>query len=294
MNNQLKNIILAPMNLLYQLSPKLTLNILYRLKMKQKLNLKKPINYNEKLQWIKLYEKNDLMPICADKYTVRQYVQNKGCGEILNELIWEGYNPDEIPFSTLPEKFVIKVTHGAGFNIICKNKADLDKKKVIKQLKKWLKTKYIRSYGEWFYGVIKPRIIIEKFLSEDGETVPVDYKMFYFNNYKGRKDVAFTVIDTDRFSQHKRKIYDDEWNLMKDAFITFPYDEKRDFEKPKHYDKMVKYAQILGEPFKHARVDFYVINSQIYFGEITFTNGAGFAKIAPEKLNEEMGSWIKL
>src|SRR5690625_4737541 len=139
MNNITKNIILTPMNLLYKISPKLCLKILFRLKTGYKLNLENPTTYNEKLQWIKLYDRDPLMAKCADKYTVRDYVKAEGCEEILNDLLWEGFNPDEIPFDDLPEQFVIKVTHGSTFNIICKDKSQLDKPKT-KKVEKMVKS----------------------------------------------------------------------------------------------------------------------------------------------------------
>src|SRR5699024_147581 len=128
-----------------------------------KLDLKHPQTYNEKLQWLKLYYKNPKIPQCVDKYQVREYVRNKGLDYILNDLLWEGFNPEDIPFDDLPNKFVIKATHGQGYNIICTDKSKLNYSKTIKTLNKWLDTKFLPSYGEWFYGVVKPRIIVEKF-----------------------------------------------------------------------------------------------------------------------------------
>ena len=156
MDNIKKNIILTPFNILYKISPKLDLKILFRLKLGYKLNLKNPRTYNEKLQWIKLYDKNPLMPKCCDKYAVREYIEEKGYGSILNNLIWEGFNPEDIPFDDLPDKFVLKVTHGSTFNIICQDKSKLDREDVIKNCKKWLKAKFLPCYGEWFYGIEKP------------------------------------------------------------------------------------------------------------------------------------------
>lgn len=114
-----KSAILTPLNILYDISPKAALKILFRLKHSQKLDLKNPKTYSEKLQWIKLYYKNPLLPKLVDKYTVRQYVEEK-CPEILDKLIWQGFDPESIPWNKLPEKCVIKVTHGSGLNIICK------------------------------------------------------------------------------------------------------------------------------------------------------------------------------
>jgi len=127
MDNLTKNIVLTPFNILYKFNPKLSLKILFRLKLGYSLSLENPQTYNEKLQWIKLYDHNPLMPKCCDKYRVREYIEYKNYSNILINLIWQGFHPEEIPFDDLPNQFVIKVTHGSTFNIICtdKNKIEL-------------------------------------------------------------------------------------------------------------------------------------------------------------------------
>ncbi|HCL04373.1 MAG TPA: glycosyltransferase, partial [Lachnoclostridium phytofermentans] len=194
MNMRFKEVILAPMNLLYRIKPELCLKIIYRLKTGRKLNLNNPKTYSEKLQWLKLNYKNKLLPICADKYRVRQYVKKCGLESTLKKLLWEGYDPNDIPFDNLPQKFVIKVTHGCGWNIICKNKNLLSIPKTIKKLKRWLKQKYLPCYGEWFYGVIKPRIIIEEYLDDGTGKVPKDYKIFCFHG-----EPKYIAAHVDRF-----------------------------------------------------------------------------------------------
>jgi hypothetical protein len=294
MKKSIKNLLFIPMNILYKISPKTVFKMLYFIKYGNSLNLDNPSTYNEKLNWMKLHYRNDLMPLCTDKYTVRQYIKDCGYADILNDLLWEGFNPYEIPFEDLPNQFVIKVTHGSSNNIICTNKGNLNIEKTLKLLETWLKEKYIPCYGEWFYGVIKPRIIIESFLSEDNQNVPEDYKMFCFNNIEGKQDVAFTVVDTDRFTKHKRKVYDRDWKLVPDVCINFPYDPFKDFNKPKQYEKMIEIAKKLASPFPHARIDFYVVKNKIYFGEITFMSDAGFGRITPFLMNKKMGDWIKI
>ncbi|HPU02027.1 MAG TPA: ATP-grasp fold amidoligase family protein [Bacillota bacterium] len=287
MDTLTKNITLAPMNLLYKISPEITLRILFRLKTGYKLNLDHPVTYNEKLQWIKLYDKNPLMPICADKYAVRNYVESCGCAEILNDLIWEGFDPEEIPFDSLPNRFVIKATHGSGFNIICRNKDELDYKKVVNKLKKWLKQKYFPCYGEWFYGVVKPRIIIERLLTDNDDSIPADYKVMCFHG-----EPRYILVDTDRFTSHKRNIYTIDWRLLKGVTISFP--NGKPIDKPSKLEELLYYSRKLSSKFIHARIDFYIVNNKIYFGEITFTHGAGFSKINPFSFNVEMGSHINL
>ena len=62
------------------------LKLQYRIKCGRKLDLKDPKRYSEKLQWYKLYYRDPVMQRCADKYLVREYVESKGLGHILNEL----------------------------------------------------------------------------------------------------------------------------------------------------------------------------------------------------------------
>jgi hypothetical protein len=288
MNYKVKNIILTPMNVLYKLNPEANLKILYYLKTGRKLNLKKPKTYSEKLQWMKLYYKNKLLPICADKYKVRQYVKQCGCENILIILLWEGYHPEDIPFEDLPQKFVIKVTHGSGFNIICKDKKELNITKTVKQLNQWLKEKYIPCYGEWFYGVIKPRIIIEEFLDDGYGCSPVDYKIYCFHG-----EPKYIIAHVDRFTNHRSNIYDKDWKTVKNITMK-EIDSSLIIEKPKELIQLLEYASILSKDFIHVRVDFYVSNSKIYFGELTFTSDAGFVTISPIEMEEVIGSWIKL
>ena len=283
-----KRIILTPLNILYKFNPKLELKAIYRLKHGYKLNLKNPKTYSEKLQWIKLYDRNPLMPKCVDKYTVRKYIESKGCKKILNDLLWQGFNPDDIPYESLPKKFVIKVTHGSTFNIICTDKSKLDIEDTNKKLKKWLKEKFIPCYGEWFYGIEKPRIIVEKFLEDNKiKNDLYDYKVFCFNG-----EPKYIHVHCGRYTEHKRNIYDIDWNLRKDASIK--YKPIGNVEKPKELNELLRYARILSEDFNHVRVDFFIVNGKIYFGELTFTCGAGLDKIKPYEFDLEMGNYLKL
>ena len=289
MDNITKNLILAPLNMLYKFSPELTLKILFRIKMGYTLNLNNPVTYNEKIQWIKLHDKNKLMPRCADKYTVREYVKSCGCGEILNELIWEGFTPEEIPFSNLPNQFVIKVTHGSTFNIICKDKEDLNIYKTIKRLKKWLKVDFLPCYGEWFYGIEKPRVIVEKYITDKKDEVLFDYKFFCFHG-----EPKLIYVDTWKNNKHTINAYDINFNLLKGVRLGYENDISTHISKPKNFNEMLGYAKKLSKGFKHVRVDLYNVEGKIIFGELTFTKSAGFGKISPYSFDRKMGSWIKL
>ena len=80
----------------------------YWMKLHRKLNLKNPRRYTEKIQYYKLYYRNEKMPICVDKYRVREYLESKGLSNILVKLYGVYEKVEDIPFETLPNKFVLK------------------------------------------------------------------------------------------------------------------------------------------------------------------------------------------
>ena len=241
---------------------------------------------------MKLHCRSELMPRCADKYLARQYIEERGYGKYLPKLLWEGFDPKQIPFDDLPEAFVIKSTTGSGNNIICHNKSALNREKTIKQMKKWLKEKYLPCYGEWHYEHIVPRIIVEEFLSDGEHLVPADYKLFCFNGLPD--SVGCVAVDLGRYVEHKRNIYDADFHFLPDVSFNFPRDYEANVQRPSMYEKMREIAQDLAKPFPHVRVDFFVIGEKFYIGELTFFNGAGYDLITPHSYNVQMGDWIVL
>ena len=135
------------------ISPKLNTQARYRQAFGKRLNLTSPKTFNEKLLWLKLYRynKDPLVAKCADKYAVREYIKDAGCEHILNELYAAYDSPKEVPWSTLPERFVLKWNFGAGMNVVCKNKNELDIKATTKKLKKWQKSKCWLWFSEIQY-----------------------------------------------------------------------------------------------------------------------------------------------
>lgn len=286
MNTSTKNLILFPLNLLHRVSPAATLKVLFRLKMGRKLDLENPKTYNEKLQWVKLNYHNPLLTKLVDKYTVREFVEQKN-PDLLPKLWWHGFDANDIPWDDLPDRFVLKVTHGSGYNIICTDKSKLDREDCIKKLNKWRKEKFLRCYGEWFYGVEKPRIIVEEFLDAGEGKVPADYKILCFDGQP-----HYVILNTDRFGDHKQNIYDVNWNHVEGVDLGYPHGAP--IEKPEKWEELVECAKMLSEGFPHVRVDLYLVQDKIYFGEMTFTYNAGLTRFEPVSFDEHLGSLFPL
>lgn len=273
-------------------SPTLTSKIYYETKLKKKLDLKNPKTFNEKLMWLKLneYENDKLITQCADKYKVREYVENCGCGEILNELIGVYDNVEQIDSEKLPDKFVLKCNHAAGYNIICQDKSKLDIDKTKKQLKKWLKSDYWKYVAELQYKNVEKKIICEKFLeSKDGNAIE-DYKIYCFNG----KPLFCMVCVGRNFGKPKYYFMDRDWKLMRINPAGIYASSNFTIDKPDCIDEMYMYAEKLAKPFKFVRTDFYDYNGKIIFGELTFTPAGCVDGNYNDSSQEEFGKLIQI
>lgn len=252
-----------------------------------KLDFNNVRSFSEKINWIKVYDDNPLYVECSDKYQVRNYIKKCGLEGILNKLYGVYNNVDEINIDDLPEKFVLKANHGCGWNIICPDKCNLDWKRAKKKLAKWMKMDYYNVQGEKWYSQIDRKIICEQYLEDKTHKDLKDYKIFCFH---GKPHVI--QVDIGRYVDHKRNFYDTEWNL-RDIYCEHD-NYLPGVERPKRFDEMLEYASILSGPFIMARVDFYVVNDKVYFGEITFAPGSGVVPFEPIEFLYEMGDLMHL
>jgi len=252
-------------------------------------NLNDPKTFDEKLQWYKLYYRVPLMTTLTDKYDVRLYLEDKGFAGILNELYGVYNGVDEIDFSKLPERFIIKATHGSSMNIICKDKKSLSWATCRHLMNKWLKRNYYHLGREWAYKDIKPRLICEKYLENEECNELIDYKFYCYNN---KPEVLF--VCTGRFSADglKYNAYDMDWNRIY-AYKGKPSSDLV-IEKPDNLKAMITIASELCQGFPFVRVDLYSVKGKIIFGELTFYPDSGTSPFTPDKYNYFFGDLFML
>lgn len=256
----------------------------------KKLNLENPVEFNEKIQWLKVYYRPDILTTLVDKYSVREYVKEKIGERYLNELIAVYDHAGDVNFESLPEQCVIKSVHASNYNIIVPDKSKLNRFKAKLLMHKWmLKNQYYRGGLEWAYKNVRPRIIVEKYLKEEGRKALNDYKFFCFNG-----EPAFLQVDIGRGYNHQRGFYDLQWNLLPFRKSNKVKELKKGLKMPEKFEEMKVLAQTLAHPFPFVRVDFYSIQGTIYFGEMTFYPSDGISEFIPDKYNRIIGEKIQL
>lgn len=252
------------------------------------LNLENPKTFNEKINWLKINERTPLHTICSDKFAVREHVKKQIGPEYLIPLLLETKDPTDLIATNLPDfPFIIKTNNDSGGGTIVWEKDKINWDNVRKDLKNRLNTNYfIFGKGEWQYKNIKPRIVVEKLLVDQEGKIPSDYKLHCFNG-----KLQFTQVDMDRHTNHKRNLYDVNWNFITCKWV---YENGRSIEKPEKYDEMKAVAEKLARDFTYARVDLYLVKGHVYFGEITFHSDSGNGKFVPDLWDHKFGKMLTL
>ena len=256
------------------------------------INFRNPKGYNEKLQWLKIHDKHPEYSTLVDKVAVRNHIAEQLGEEYLFPLLgyWDSF--DKIDFSKLPEKFVLKCNHDSGSTKIIKNKSALteaDFQELNEHFTKKLNRDFFYAGREYPYKNIKPYIIAEELMAEEGspDKSIEDYKFFCFNG-----EPKVVLIVTDRNTDCRFDYFDMDFNHL-DIIDHCPHADKP-IEKPQNFDKMKEIAAKLTKGMKSVRMDLYEINGKIYFGEYTFFSGGGFDLYKQPEWERQMGDWIDL
>lgn len=260
----------------------------YFLKNGIKPSLVNPKEFMEKLLWLKLNYYKESYGCYADKFEVRSYVENKIGKKYLNDIFGVFDSVSEINFEKLPNQFVLKATHGSGYNIIVKDKNELNLEVTKKKLNQFLSKNYYHKFRERIYKDLKPRILIEKYISEIDSDSLIDYK---FHCFHGKPKYVF--VQKSKSECVRKSFYDLQWNkVLPENYISSFYEA--DFIKPENFDEMIQVAEKLSEGFIFLRVDLYSTGNKTIFGELTFFSNGGIVRSSIEKFNKEFGDLIHL
>lgn len=257
----------------------------------KKPNLDSPKTFTEKLNTIKLNKKiQKKLSNYVDKHKVRKYVSAKiGTKYLIPEYLYTKKLKTK-DLRKIPNSFVIKTTNGSGTNYIVKNKKKTSLKEIVSYINWLSKLKYGYMWGEFFYNNIKPGIIIEKLLLDKKNNIPDDLKCFCFKDNKGEKH---KILYLERVIGDKRSriMFDENWNPIN--YSSHNFDKLNiKLKKPDNSDEILSVIDKLSEDFSFVRVDLFLLDKKIYFGELTFVPTAGYMKFDDPKIDYLWGSWI--
>lgn len=277
----------------FPISDKNYLKIWYKHATGQRLELDCPKSYNDKLNWLKLYDRRPIYTTMVDKYAVKQYVADKIGAEYVIPLLGVWDKPEDIDFDSLPNEFVLKVTHGGGNSgvVICKDKEKFDKGMAIYKLSRCMRVDGSIGNKEWPYKNVKRRVIAEEY-KEDSKTRELrDFKFFCFN---GEPKILFVASGRGTQAEPNFDFFDMDYNRL-DMKSAHPWSDPDKLpEKPTSFEDMKRIAAKLSQGLPHVRIDLYEVDGHVFFGEYTFFHWAGTGLFEPDRWNKTLGDWINL
>ena len=263
----------------------------FKMRMGYDLNLDNPKTFNEKLNWLKLHDRNPEYTRMVDKYEVKKYVAEKIGAKYVIPLLGVYNNFDEINFDEMPEQFILKCTHDSGGFVICRDKKNFDVEAARAMLTKHLKINYYLGKREWVYKNIKPRIIAEKYIDTLGKPESIEYKLTCFNGVAKLITICKGIAHTD-FDKRTNDHYDRDLNPLK--WYAYYKNSPVPVQPPKEIHEIIALSEKLAAGIPQVRVDSYLIDGKVYFGEMTFYTHAGMIEFNPPEWDEILGSWIEL
>lgn len=258
----------------------------------KELDLINPKTLTEKIQWLKLNVHENFHTICADKYAAREIWKKYGDDGLIPVAFitdrWEELKKENIP----QYPCIVKCNSGSGEYQIIRNREKVDYKDLQKKCRRWMAGNFYYASQEWQYKNIKPCIIVEKLLMDKNGKIPNDYKLHCING-----KVEFVYCSVDREGKNYRSIYSPDWKRLNIEWVAVE-DHKgyfgADIECPKSFNRMLEIAEDIAKNFAYVRVDFYDIEGQLYYGEITLHHGSGFDTFEPSSYDMYYGGKLDL
>jgi len=270
------------------LDDKYYLEFIFYNSMHRKLDFKNPQSLNEKLNWMKLYDRHPIYQQLSNKFLCREYVRYKIGDKFLKPLIAVYDDPDKIEWSILPEKFVLKVTHGCGWNIICSDKRKIDINNAISKLYDWLGQDYYELTREWQYKNITPKIFIEPLFEGNSELGLIEYQFYCFDGIN-----QFIQVDIDCNRNHSRLFLSPDWEELPFTIVRYPT-HKPIIPRPEMLDNIQSIVKVLTEDLPFCRVDLHIFNDDVYISEMTIMPGGGFMRFNPPEYDFHFGELLNL
>ena len=286
----------------------------YKQNIQKCINLKNPQNFSEKLNYLKIYDATPQKTLLSDKLLAKEYIK-ENIPDLATAKVYQiGTSFEELDFEKCPSKFIIKTNHACKTGRLIKNKNSITKQEY-KNYKKYYKKVLAINYAFWGtlelqYKDIVPKVYTEEYLESNNPDFLInEYEVYCLNGspefiqYVVRMKQAtsnafynpdWTIADFSLFKESilpniaeidPKKVIDYELFLKHKEIMTPPQTNR---------NRVLEYSKFLSKDFKFARIDFFEINNNLYFGEVTFTPFSGDIKFVPEEYDLILGKKLHI
>lgn len=226
-------------------------------------------------------DRDPLLPRTACKAAMREYVAERlgpGHTPVLFAVL---ERPEDLLTADLPERYVVKATHGSGMNRIIRRDSLAEREAAVSLARDWFRRAFWRRHGEWAYREVRPRLVVEELLAGPDGEVPPDWKWFCFG---GRAELVH--FDRGRFATLTRSFY---FADGRPAELSIRIPTSPAPPAPPSFARMREMAERLSAPFAYVRVDLYDLGDRVLVGELTHYPSAGLQPVRPLEWDLRLG-----
>lgn len=227
-------------------------------------NLINPIDFNDKIQWLKMFDQRSLVIKCSDKILVKDYIKERLGKCFYPKTLYSSNFIEKFSVDEFHAPFVVKTNHDSGTVFLVRNINDFDFNSMKNTIENSLNHKYGVYNGEWSYSHIEPKFFFEEYLGDENNPPPPDFKFHCTDGH-----VCFLQYIYDRGSDTKEVIVSNSGKVL-----NIHFDQNMiyatNFVIPNEFCRMKEIASVLSMGHKYVRVDMYLVNGNIYVGELTF------------------------
>lgn len=280
----------------------------------REFRLNPPVTLNDKIRYKMAADRNPILTIFADKWAVREYVSSLVGPEVLTDVYAVVDKASNIPWDDLPDRYVLKATHGSGATIVVDDRASLDaqlpevnqsmpwgvlarvhpsqldREMAEQWATTWLRAKYWRTHGvtEWAYRNVPPRIIIEELIEDKAKALPTDYKFLCVH---GQVQVVLATVDREIGIARSYRTRD--WTVIKPPRDSSYEWAEADIPRPAALTELIRVAEALSNNVDFVRVDLYATADRVIFSEMTNYPAAGMEPLHSVPPLSEIGyEWM--
>lgn len=266
--------------------PDLFMRIHFYKRLKYFPSMGNPKTINEILSTLKKHSLSDY-GCFADKLVARHYIENKIKKYNIKNLYFPNiyYHTDNASLlgTKLPDReSFIKPNHASGMYLRyspTKRTGGFSTHE-LEEMRKWLEIDYGFLTGQNEYRSIPRKIFYEEALLCETGMLPDDIKIHCFHG----KPVIIQIIRRTSGTL-ERKTYNSQWVEVK-WFKNECLDVNTSvLPKNDILDNAIK----LSEGFNYCRVDFYLVDNKLYFGELTFHPADGMLPLSSYNVDVYLG-----
>jgi hypothetical protein len=239
-----------------------------------------PRTFADKMLWRKVFDRNPLFPIVSDKLRVKSYASERVPDLLSPRTLWSGDHAEDIPSDLLNGSVVVKANHASGLMFFVIS-GEIDRAAMNAMANQWLMVAYHKRRNEWGYADIDRRLMVEEMLMDGDKPVRKELK---FHVFGGRVYLCNFILD--RGTQTRSCAFRRDGTRIGPIGI---YGGDLTEPLPDVYPRAVAVAEALSADFDYIRCDLYVVDDNLYLGELTVYGQGGYTDFKSTDVMHEMG-----